>query len=67
MQGSARKDVVFGVARVYPVTAPGPKWKSWLKTAQKLFNATEAGMFPCGECITPGHVFRVADSCRLRS
>ena len=32
MQGSARKDVVFGAARVYTVTVPGPKWKSWLKT-----------------------------------
>ena len=31
MQGSARKDVVFGAARVYTVTVPGPKWKSWLK------------------------------------
>ena len=30
MQGSARKDVVFGAAGVYPVTVPGPKWKSWL-------------------------------------
>ena len=31
MQGSARKDVVFGAARVYTVTVPGPKWKSWFK------------------------------------
>ncbi len=31
MQGSARKDVVFGAAGVYPVTVPGPKWKSWLR------------------------------------
>ena len=31
MQGSARKDVVFGAARVYTVTVPGPKWKSWLQ------------------------------------
>ncbi len=31
MQGSARKDVVFGAAGVYPVTVPGPKWKSWVK------------------------------------
>ena len=30
MLGSARKDVLFGVARVYTVTVPGPKWKSWL-------------------------------------
>ena len=29
MQGSARKDVVFGPARVYTVAVPGPKWKSW--------------------------------------
>ena len=32
MQGSARKDVVFGAARVYTATVPGPKWKSWLTT-----------------------------------
>ena len=31
MQGSARKDVVFGATRVYTVAVPGPKWKSWLK------------------------------------
>ena len=31
MQGSARKDVVFGAAGVYPVTVPGPKWKSWFE------------------------------------
>ena len=31
MQGSARKDVVFGAARVYTATVPGPKWKSWLR------------------------------------
>ena len=30
MQGSARKDVVFGAARGYTFTVPGPKWKSWL-------------------------------------
>ena len=30
MQGSARKDVVCGAARVYTFTVPGPKWKSWL-------------------------------------
>ncbi len=29
VQGSARKDGVFGAARVYTVTVPGPKWKSW--------------------------------------
>ena len=31
MQGSARKDVVFGAARVYTFTVPGPKWKSWFE------------------------------------
>ena len=31
MQGSARKDVVFGAARVYTVAVLGTKWKSWLK------------------------------------
>ena len=31
VQGSARKDVVFGAARVYTVAVPVPKWKSWLK------------------------------------
>ena len=36
MQGSARKDVVFGAARVYTVTVPGPKWKSWLRGYAKI-------------------------------
>ena len=36
MQGSARKDVVFGAARVYTATVPGPKWKSWLQPARDL-------------------------------
>ena len=31
MQGSARKDVVFGATGVYPVTVPGPKWKFWIR------------------------------------
>ena len=31
MQGSARKDVVFGAARVYTAAVLGTKWKSWLK------------------------------------
>ena len=29
VRGSARKDVVFGAARVYTFTVPGPKWESW--------------------------------------
>ena len=33
MQGSARKDVVCGAARGYTFTVPGPKWKSWVKSA----------------------------------
>ena len=33
MQGSARKDVVFGAARVYTVTVPGSTWKSWFNGA----------------------------------
>ena len=40
MQGSARKDVVFGAARVYTATVPGPKWKSWLKPQE--FRTLEA-------------------------
>ena len=36
MQGSARKDVVFGAARVYTFTVPGPKWKSWLEPLERL-------------------------------
>ena len=39
MQGSARKDVVFGAARVYTVTVPGPKWKSWLRRIEHLIVA----------------------------
>ncbi len=41
MQGSARKDVVFGAAGVYPVTVPGPKWKSWLKSVFGSFIVPE--------------------------
>ena len=41
MQGSARKDVVFGAARVYIVTVPGPKWKSWLRQGFGLRSALE--------------------------
>ena len=37
MQGSARKDVVFGAARVYTVTVPGPKWKSWFERNLRRF------------------------------
>ena len=36
MQGSARKDVVFGAARVYTFTVPGPKWKSWLDECRSI-------------------------------
>ena len=36
MEGSARKDVVFGAARAYTVTVPGPKWKFWIKEAALL-------------------------------
>ena len=36
MQGSARKDGVFGAARVYTFTVPGPKWKSWFRALQGL-------------------------------
>ena len=31
---SARKDLVFGAARVYTVAVPGPKWKSWTEPPQ---------------------------------
>jgi hypothetical protein len=30
VQGSARKDGVFGAACVYTVAVPGPKRKSWV-------------------------------------
>ena len=39
MQGSARKDVVFGAARGYTFTVPGPKWKSWLGPLVGMFAA----------------------------
>ena len=39
MQGSARKDVVFGAAPVDTVTVPGPKWKSWFKSMRQLTDA----------------------------
>ena len=41
MQGSARKDVVFGAARVYTATVPGPKWKSWLKNRDEAVQVAE--------------------------
>ena len=54
MQGSARKDVVFGAARVYTVTVPGPKWKSWLKSAgvpSSKITVTADGAFASPECM----------------
>ena len=36
MQGSARKDVVCGAARVYTFTVPRPKWKSWINVNSRL-------------------------------
>ena len=44
MQGSARKDVVFGAARVYTFTVPGPKWKSWFETRFSKFVAFPRAM-----------------------
>ena len=38
MQGSARKDVVCGAARVYIVVLPGPKWKSWFRRSEEEVN-----------------------------
>ena len=52
VQGSARKDVVFGAARVYTFTAPGPKWKSWLNLQRSL------GHPPCwSNVVVPYHIF----------
>ena len=48
MQGSVRKDVVFGAARVYTVAVPGPKWKSWLKSpihVEELVATAESTLF----------------------
>ena len=36
VQGSARKDVVFGAARVDTFTVPWPKWKSWTSCMSNL-------------------------------
>ena len=38
VRGSARKDVVFGAARVYTATVPGPKWKSWFVVSRNCAN-----------------------------
>ena len=46
MQGSARKDVVFGAARVYTVTVPGPKWKSWFNKGD-TFSEGFSRSLPC--------------------
>ena len=34
MQGSARKDVVFGAARMYTVAVPGPQWESFISESR---------------------------------
>ena len=47
MQGSARKDVVFGAARVCTATVPGPKWKSWFDAAWHQTNV-RALKIQCG-------------------
>ena len=49
MQGSARKDVVFGAARVYTFTVPGPKWKSWLIRVRHGGDTAQAHMLVDGE------------------
>ena len=41
MQGSARKDVVFGAARMYTMAVPGPKRKSWLEGSVDVLHAYE--------------------------
>ena len=52
VQGSARKDVVFGAARVYTFNAPGPKWESWLNLHRSL------GHPPCwSNVVVPYHIF----------
>ena len=40
MQGSARKDVVFGAARVYTVAVPGSKWKILVKEGKQATHWT---------------------------
>ena len=52
MQGSARKDVVFGAARVYTFTVPGPKWKSWFNYINRV--ADGLGVDP-EQCMGEGH------------
>ena len=52
MQGSARKDVVFGAARVYTFTAPGPKWKSWFDPAPRVPYLTGRSSFRRTRCHT---------------
>ena len=54
MQGSARKDVVFGAAGVYPVTVPGPKWKSWFNGSR----AEDAWLLAAWERNANGWSFR---------
>ena len=46
MQGSARKDVVFGAARVDTVTVPGLKWKSWLPLIAVFAKTREGDVVP---------------------
>ena len=52
VQGSARKDVLFGAARVYPVTVPGPKWESWLRCLHRQPYGVHAGLVRYCPCQT---------------
>ena len=45
MQGSARKDVVFGAARGYTFTVLGPKWKSWLTSVNLSLLGSSASCY----------------------
>ena len=43
MQGSARKEVVFGAARMYTVAVPGPKRKSWFTFVSSYSDDRQSG------------------------
>ena len=60
MQGSARKDVLFGAARVYTVAVPVRKQKSWVRLPVNIVVCLVAIQFsPAAEPVSP--LIRVAD------